>query len=95
MKGEPHSVIEDLATYHPSGKRLRAIVNFNPIYDHQGNVTGVACFAKDISELTQKMETIDQQSNQLKEIAWFQSHAVRQPLAKILGIVDFLSNGAD
>jgi len=90
MKGEPHSVIEDLATYHPSGKRLRAIVNFNPIYDHQGNVTGVACFAKDISELTQKMETIDQQSNQLKEIAWFQSHAVRQPLAKILGIVDFL-----
>jgi PAS domain S-box-containing protein len=90
MQGQPHSVIEDLATYHPTGKRLKAIVNFNPIYDHQGNITGVACFAKDISELTQKMETIDQQSNQLKEIAWFQSHAVRQPLAKILGIVDFL-----
>lgn len=90
MQGQPHSVIEDLATYHPAGKRLRTIVNFNPIYDHQGHITGVACFAKDISELTQKMETIDQQSNQLKEIAWFQSHAVRQPLAKILGIVDFL-----
>lgn len=90
MSGEPYSVIEDWESYHKGGKSLKAIVNFNPIYDHQGNITGVACFAKDISDITQKMETIDKQTNQLQEIAWFQSHAVRQPLAKILGIVDFL-----
>ncbi|RZS93949.1 response regulator [Aquimarina brevivitae] len=35
---------------------------------------------------------IEQQNEKLKSIAWTQSHVVRAPLARILGIVDMIEN---
>jgi PAS domain S-box-containing protein len=45
---------------------------------------------QDISRQIKYIDDIKQQNKQLREISWIQSHAVRAPLAKILGIVNLL-----
>lgn len=41
-------------------------------------------------ELLQNNELIKQQNEQLKDIAWIQSHVVRAPLARLMGLVELL-----
>ncbi len=46
--------------------------------------------AIDLSERMRIMSKIFEQNNSLREIAWMQSHVVRAPLARMMGIVDLL-----
>lgn len=46
---------------------------------------------QDITERVMHVQTVETQNQRLKEIAWTQSHGVRAPLARIMGIVDLLS----
>ncbi|MBZ9650930.1 response regulator [Psychroflexus montanilacus] len=55
----------------------------------QGDVIIVQ--TNDITETLKYIETIELQNEKLKSIAWTQSHEVRAPLAKILGIIDLIN----
>src|SRR5690606_33851006 len=49
-----------------------------------------------VNDITLKLyhiEAIEAQNNKLKEIAWMQSHTVRAPLARIMGLVDLIHHG--
>ncbi|TVR78319.1 MAG: PAS domain S-box protein [Chitinophagaceae bacterium] len=46
--------------------------------------------ATDVTERTFHLKEIDQQNSRLREIAWTQSHVVRAPVARLLGLVDLL-----
>jgi len=48
--------------------------------------------ATDITERLLYINTIEQQNEKLKEIAWIQSHVVRAPLARILALTDLFNN---
>jgi PAS domain S-box-containing protein len=51
---------------------------------------GILCkvvLANDVTERTRYIEAIESQNNKLKEISWIQSHIVRAPLARIMGLV--------
>ena len=68
----------------------------NPILDHDGKIIGVNCIARDISEQRRQFMKIQEQNEKLIEIAWIQSHKVRSPVAKILGLAelfDYEANG--
>jgi PAS domain S-box-containing protein len=45
-------------------------------------------------ELKNYVEAIEKQNLKLQEIAWIQSHVVRAPLARIMGLIDLLKNHA-
>jgi PAS domain S-box-containing protein len=62
----------------------------NPIYNERGEIFGVGCFARDISQRKEKENQIKQQVEALKEVAWVQSHEVRKPLANILGLIGLI-----
>ena len=47
---------------------------------------------QDITERKNHLIAIENHNKRLKEIAWTQSHVVRAPLAKIMGLVDLLIN---
>jgi len=47
---------------------------------------------QDITERKQYLIAIENHNKRLKEIAWTQSHVVRAPLAKVMGLVDLLIN---
>ncbi|MEX2336050.1 MAG: PAS domain S-box protein [Fulvivirga sp.] len=53
-------------------------------------VKGRLVIAVDISERIKYTEAIEEQNKLLREIAWIQSHKVRAPLARMLGLIDIL-----
>lgn len=46
-----------------------------------------------MTERNKYIEAIEIQNNKLKDIAWTQSHVVRAPLARLMGLVKLLSDG--
>ncbi|MCE7064210.1 PAS domain S-box protein [Dyadobacter sp. CY326] len=61
------------------------------------NESGVAIRAvgsvRDITDYKQNLHRIQLQNEQLKDIAWIQSHVVRAPLARLMGLVELLKMG--
>ncbi len=55
-------------------------------------VEGIVTNSRDVTERIDYVEAIKEQNAKFREIAWTQSHVVRAPLARILGIVDLLKN---
>ena len=48
---------------------------------------------QDITQRVAYINAIENHNQRLREIAWMQSHLVRAPLARILGISEILSEG--
>ena len=48
---------------------------------------------QDITLRLYYIEAIEAQNKKLQEIAWMQSHRVRAPLARIMGLIDMIQNG--
>ncbi|WP_421753574.1 PAS domain S-box protein [Croceimicrobium sp.] len=87
LSGEQVNVqIEDQSQY---GDQIFAI-SLYPIYNEAHVITGVACYSLDVTERTHYLETIEQQNQKLKDIAWMQSHVMRAPVARILGLIALL-----
>jgi PAS domain S-box-containing protein len=62
-------------------------VRFNPIRNEHREVIGVSCISRDITEQQQHLDKIEKQNEQLRRIAWIQSHELRRPVANILGLI--------
>lgn len=48
--------------------------------------------SNDISEILQHINTIEVQNEKLRKIAWTQSHVVRAPIARILGVINLIED---
>ncbi len=68
-------------------------VSFNPILNDQGEIVGVCCVSRDITENYLYTRRIEEQNDQLRKIAWIQSHEIRAPLSDILGLVSLMRDG--
>jgi PAS domain S-box-containing protein len=62
------------------------------VTDEQGEPLRMIGSMQDITEIHNYIETIERHNNRLKEIAWTQSHVVRAPLSRIMGLIDSLEN---
>ncbi len=51
----------------------------------------VFAYGRDITERVHQFEMLQKQNKVLRDIAWHQSHIVRAPLARMMGIVNLLS----
>jgi PAS domain S-box-containing protein len=49
--------------------------------------------ATDVTERINYINEIEQQNEKLREISWIQSHVVRAPLARLMGLVSLLKDG--
>lgn len=65
------------------------------VRDANGNPSRMIGSMQDITELKNYVQTIEENNKRLKEIAWTQSHVVRAPLARIMGLIDLLQNYDD
>ncbi|MBC8988072.1 PAS domain-containing protein [Pedobacter sp. N36a] len=61
------------------------------IFGDTGEVIRMIGAMQDITERVNYIHTIEQHNARLQDIAWAQTHLVRAPLARILGLVPFLS----
>lgn len=60
-----------------------------------GKTGGVLLIANDVTETKLQKRTIDFQLGQMQQIAYIQSHIVRAPLTRIMGISDILKHDED
>jgi len=68
------------------GELLYNEISSTPIIDDNGEIIGVSCIARNITQQKKQFQKIRQQNEKLREIAWIQSHKVRGPVASILGL---------
>ena len=48
--------------------------------------------ANDITQRLRYLETLEEQNKRLQEIAWIQSHDIRAPLSRLMGLTSLLHN---
>jgi len=56
------------------------------------SATGLSIFFRDITEQVSYVSSIEQYNKTLKDIAWSQSHEVRAPLARLLGLAALIKD---
>jgi PAS domain S-box-containing protein len=88
LNGRFFRSVEDMKI---DGELRYTTVTFNPVFDHNHEVTGVSCFARDITEQRKHLLKIEEQNSALREIAFIESHKVRGPVATILGLEQFFN----
>lgn len=67
----------------------------SPVLDDAGNITAIIGICEDITERKTVHKKLVKQNNQFRQIARLQSHAVRRPLANMLGLIDLIQHYAD
>jgi K+-sensing histidine kinase KdpD len=92
MEKSMHNVIgQDMGVFKhrkKSGEVIQVeIKDTNLVYN---NEKARLILANDITERMQYIEAIERQNLTLRDIAWTQSHVVRAPVARILGLVEIL-----
>jgi light-regulated signal transduction histidine kinase (bacteriophytochrome) len=70
------------------GKKIKVEIYLREIKSNSNS--GLIVQSNDISETLKHINTIEVQNAKLKNIAWTQSHVVRAPLSRILGIIDLI-----
>lgn len=65
------------------------------LFDDDGHPLRMIGSMQDVSEIRRYIQKIEQQNERLKDIAFAQSHTVRGPLARILGLVSLLKDSAN
>jgi PAS domain S-box-containing protein len=76
-----------------NGKEIKVEIYFREIKSNSNS--GLIVQSNDISETLKRINTIERQNEKLKSIAWTQSHVVRAPLSRILGIVNLIEQHND
>ncbi|WP_051119640.1 PAS domain S-box protein [Gillisia sp. CAL575] len=62
------------------------------VTDESGNKLRIIGAMQDITEIQNYIQTIEDHNSRLKDIAWTQSHVVRAPLARIMGLIDLIQS---
>ena len=53
---------------------------------------GLSVFFKDITERVKYIKQIEAHNEKLREISWMQSHVIRAPLSRIMGLTELMRN---
>ena len=73
-----------------SGELIDVDIRSNRIVFKERNA--VVVLANDVTEKLRHTQIIENQNIRLKEIAWAQSHVVRAPLSRMLGLIDLIKS---
>ncbi len=84
----------DVPLRFSDGQEAQYEVRLVPIFGAEGTVLGVGCFGRDVTLRRQAEHRLVAQNEQLRRIAWYQSHEVRGPVASILGLISLFGSTA-
>lgn len=87
LKGTAIYDERDLGT---DGQEAWRIVKFEPAFDADGVVIGVAVNTTDVNRRVKQESIVQEQHRSLEQIAFMQAHELRRPVATILGLMDLI-----
>jgi PAS domain S-box-containing protein len=76
-----------------NGELINVEIQIAPV-QYKGSNANVAV-ATDVTERFKYIKAIEEQNEKLKEISWIQSHMVRAPLSRIMGLIPLLAGPCD
>ena len=89
LNGEHYTIINE--SIDPATKQTLSFeINFNPIYKNGNEITGIGCFARNITERLKSEKAIIDQNERLRKIAMLSSHELRRPVASMLGLINIM-----
>jgi PAS domain S-box-containing protein len=88
IDGERYVVLTE--NNEPTGDTSYFETGFNPIYNEKMEITGVGCFARNITEHVKATKVITEKNERLQNIASLSSHELRRPVATMLGLINIL-----
>ena len=77
--------------YKKNGEEFRIHMAISHVANNINKVTHLIAIIRDITERMKNIQAIKEQNERLREISWTQSHLVRAPLARIMGLIYVLS----
>lgn len=88
-------IFDDKVMIHQlkSGELRHVEIKIAPII-YKGNMANVVT-ATDITERIDYINAIEAQNEKLKEISWIQSHVVRSPVARIMGLIPLINDAQE
>ncbi|MDP9047017.1 MAG: PAS domain S-box protein, partial [Bacteroidota bacterium] len=89
-KREPYEFT--VINYKKSGEEFWVNCSMTPVIDNAGKLTHFIAIERDITQQLKYIKAIEKQNKNLRKIAWLQSHVIRAPLARIMGLVDLIKN---
>lgn len=63
-----------------------------PVADARGVHTHWIAIGHDVTDRLRYISEIEERNHKLQEIAWMQSHVIRAPLARLMGLIDLIRN---
>lgn len=70
--------------------RKHFVLGFFPISKNSDDILAVSFHAEDVTAEESYLKRLRKQKNQIEKIAWNNSHALRRPVANIIGLADLL-----
>ena len=68
------------------------LIKYEPAFNPDGEIIGVSVNSTDITARVEHEQTVTEQNESLREIAFIQSHELRRPVASIIGLMDLLKS---
>jgi PAS domain S-box-containing protein len=84
------TAVYDERNLRRNGKDSWWIVKFEPAFDDMGVIIGVSVNVADVSSRVERENMVKMQNEQLREIAFIQSHEFRKPVSSILGLMQLI-----
>ncbi len=85
----------EFINYKKSGEPFWVNIAVAPVVNVKGNTTHWIAIQRDVTQLRKHLQEVETQNKKLMEIAWTQSHIVRAPLARMMGLIDLMENHPD
>jgi len=89
-KCEPCNIV--LKNQRKNGGNYWVNISVAPVSEGVGGYKHWVYIQRDVNDRRRHLQAMEEQNKKLKEIAWIQSHVVRAPLARIMGLVELLSD---
>jgi len=81
-----------IINYKKNGEEFWINMSLTPVANERGVYTHWIAIERDVSIIKNYISALENQNIKLREIAWTQSHIVRAPLARMMGIVNVIKN---
>ncbi len=106
-KEETKNIMKRLSNHHlqvannnfthflKNGEQIKVDFHCKKVTGETDGLERIIVQSNDITETLNHIETIETQNKKLRNIAWTQSHEVRAPLARILGLINLIEEHKD
>lgn len=78
--------------YVRDGEEFFINLSLLPVADARGVHTHWIAIGHDVTDRLRYISEIEERNHKLQEIAWMQSHVIRAPLARLMGLIDLIRN---